>query len=121
MENSDFTRTFKKRMNNFYVEGFDNNLITEMIKIINVANFLFCKTIYSKQAWEPSAVHVTKNYPPPLPALNRFCRKTKFLLLKSTLEYMTLIIYIIYDLLNLESQNQAKNISMGLPSTLTKI
>ena len=41
-------------------------------------------TIILLLAWEPSAVQVTKSYSCHLPALKRFYRETKILLLKST-------------------------------------
>ena len=53
-------------------------------------------------SWEPSAANVTKSYSRRLPALERFYWETKFSL-------------------NLESQNQAKNIPVGLPSSPIKI
>ena len=59
-------------------------------------------------AWEPSAANVTKNYSRRLPALKRFYRENKFSLLNSTY-------------LNLEPQNQATNIPVGLPSSPIKI
>ena len=58
--------------------------------------------------WEPNAAKVTKSYSRRLPALKRFYRGTKFFTIK-------------VDPVNLESQNQAKNIPMGLLSSSIKI
>ena len=61
-----------------------------------------------KLDWEPSSSKVTKSYSCRLPALGRFYGETKYFDAK-------------VDQLNLESQNQAKNISVGLPSSPIKI
>ena len=58
-------------------------------------------------AWEPSAAKVTKSYSRRLPALNDFTGKLKFV--------------IKVDQLNVESQNQAKDLPVGLPSSPIKI
>ena len=34
MESSDYTKTFNTRMNNLYVEGFNDYVITEMINML---------------------------------------------------------------------------------------
>ena len=41
-------------------------------------------SLYFRLAWEPSAAQVNHSYSRQLPALERFYRETKFLLLKST-------------------------------------
>ena len=57
--------------------------------------------------WETSAAKDTKSYFNPLPALERFSGKLNFAFK--------------VDALNLETINQAKNISTGLPSSPIKI
>ena len=62
-------------------------------------------------AWEPSTAKVTKSYFRRLPALERFERFTG----KINFPYIKV------DPLNLESENQDKNIPGGLPSSPIKI
>ena len=66
------------------------------------------KILALEYTWEPSAANITKSYSSRLAALERFDRETNFR-------------YIKVDPLNLESQNEAKNMSVGLPSSLIKI
>ena len=59
-------------------------------------------------AWEPSADQFTKSYPRRLPALIRFLQGNEIFAIK-------------VDPHNLESINPAKNITVGLQSSPTKI
>ena len=74
-------------------------------KIIFLEN-IHPKHFYYKLAWEPSAAQFTKSYPRRLHAQIRFYR-----------DFFSIKV----DPLNLESQNQARNIPMGLPSFPIKI
>ena len=64
--------------------------------------------LYSVLAWEPSAAKVTKSYSRHLPALEQFYPESKFSAIKA-------------EPLNLEFQNKAKNIPVGLPNSPIKI
>ena len=61
-----------------------------------------------QQAWEPSVAQVTYSYSRRLLALGHKLRFEPFFTLKA-------------DLLNLESQNKAKNITVDLPSSQINI
>ena len=61
------TKPFKSTKSNHLYQPFGLNLCN------------FTKT------WEPSAAKVTKSYSRRLPAFERYCRETKFLLFKSTI------------------------------------
>ena len=64
--------------------------------------------LYYTSNWEPSAARVTQIFSRRLPALERFYHETKFFAVK-------------VETLNLESLNQAKNISVGPSSSPIKI
>ena len=76
--------------------------------VCDIKNCRYVYALYNILAWEPSAAQVTHSYFYRLPALKRFYWETKFSPIN-------------VDPPNLESQNQTKNISVGLPSSPIKI
>ena len=68
---------------------------------------LIMNLIYTKLAWEPSFPQVTHSYTRRLPALDRKLRFLLFFPIK-------------VDPLNLDSENQLKNIPVVLPSSTNK-
>ena len=81
---------------------------TQFRKAVSVVSSFVGNPVYKTLAWEPSAAQVTKSFSRHLHALEQFYRETDFFLLETQSTYV-------------ESQNQAKNIPVGLPSCIIKV
>ena len=84
------------------MDGQNGKFSLEKYCFLKIINVLLILSFYDTLSWEPSATKVTQIYSRRLPAPERFYREK-------------------VDPLNLQSQNQAKNIPVGLSTSLIKI